>query len=90
MSKTKKILSGGKKPTDKDQGKEVQKKASTTRGPGRPPADHSRIRFTTIIEPQLRTKIKIIAARDNRPIHDVFNEAVKQYVDRYEADNGKI
>lgn len=60
------------------------------RGPGRPKKDHDRDRFTTIIEKDLRAKIKIIAAREDRQIHDVFNEAVAQYVDQYEAERGKI
>jgi hypothetical protein len=60
------------------------------RGPGRPKKDHDRDRFTTIIEKDLRAKIKIIAAREDRQIHDVFNEAVAQYVDQYEKERGKI
>ena len=60
------------------------------RGPGRPQKEHDRERFTTIIDPQLRAKVKIIAAREDRQIHDVFNEAVAQYVAQYEKDRGEI
>lgn len=60
------------------------------RGPGRPKKEHDRERFTTIIEKDLRAKVKIIAAREDRQIHDVFNEAVAQYVAQYEAERGKI
>jgi len=59
-------------------------------GPGRPQKQHDRERFTTIIDPALRAKVKIIAARDDRQIHDVFNEAVAQYVERYEKQRGEI
>lgn len=77
------------KTVDKATGKAEQADAER-RGPGRPKKDHDRERFTTIIEKDLRAKVKIIAAREDRQIHDVFNEAVAQYVAQYEAERGKI
>ena len=57
---------------------------------GRPKAEHKRIRFTTLIEPELRAKIKIIAAREESQIHDLFGRAVKSYIEAWERINGKI
>jgi hypothetical protein len=78
-------------PTMEETARAVEKlKDEHKRGPGRPKKEHDRTRFTTIIDPDLRAKIKIIAAREDRQIHDVFNEAVAQYVDQYEKERGAI
>ena len=80
-------------PTPEETTKAVEEatgQPETKRKPGRPPAEHDRVRFTTLITPELRAKIKIIAAREDEQIHNVFNLAVRQYVEAWEKQNGKI
>jgi hypothetical protein len=96
MSKEKKqpttrgVLRTDRKRVDKSKGEEVIKAASSKRGPGRPKKTHDRVRFTTIIEPDLRRKIKAIAALTDNQIHDLVNQAIENYVSQYEKENGPI
>lgn len=82
---------------------EKPKKASTAKpkaiapGPiaekrkvGRPKAVHNRIRFTSIVEQELRDKMKIIAIRQGIKINDAFNNALLNYVNAYEKKNGEV
>jgi len=60
-----------------------------SRGRGRPPATHGRVRFTTIIDPAKRDEMKLIALKDHKTISDVFEEAVTDYIRRWKAENKK-
>lgn len=57
---------------------------------GRPKAVHNRIRFTSIVEQELRDKMKIIAIRQGIKINDAFNNALSNYVNAYEKKNGEV
>jgi hypothetical protein len=97
MAKDKRSRAGKKLSTDAgsknkpgNDRKVIEEARTEKRRRGRPPVTHNRIRFTTIIEPELRRKMKTIAALNERAIHDVFNEALQQYVDRYEQEHGEV
>lgn len=62
----------------------------TTKGKGRPPATHGRVRFTTIIDPNKRDTMKLIALRQHRTISDVFDDAIAKYIAEYIKDGGQL
>jgi hypothetical protein len=94
----KKIIGKDRPLPDMKQAEEIADEASehkgtdekSKRGPGRPKKTHDRVRFTTIIEPDLRRKIKAIAALTDNQIHDLVNQAIDNYVSQYEKENGPI
>ncbi|MFK7935851.1 MAG: hypothetical protein AB8G22_20220, partial [Saprospiraceae bacterium] len=66
------------------------KQSPPKRRVGRPRAEHNRIRFTSIVEQDLRDKMKIIAIRQGIKINDAFNNALANYVRAWEKKNGSI
>ena len=72
----------GKNPDPDADPAETDQVDQVKRGKGRPPADHGKKRYTIIIEPDYITKMKIIAARQNRQISEAFSEAVADYIEK--------
>jgi len=48
-------------------------------------------RFTTLIQPKLLSKIKLISYFTNKKLNEVFNESIKEYIINFEdKSNTKI
>ena len=66
----------------------IKKMVSANRG--RPKATHNRERKTTMVDPVLWKKMKLIATKEDRQFHDLFNDAIDNYVNSYEKKNGEV
>ena len=60
------------------------------RKPGRPPADHNRIKTLVQLEPDIKTKLKILAAREDKHVSDLVNEAAELLIKEYEKKHGPL
>lgn len=78
--------SGKDKPEKKDQ----DAPAKPGKKMGRPKAKHGRQRHTLILEPEYLQKVRVLSALLGVDQSDIMNEALKQYLDRYERQNGPI
>jgi len=57
------------------------------RGKGRPKATHNKVRFTTLLDPDLRDKMNIIRGLAGYEVNQMFNEAVQEYINKYQQEN---
>jgi len=62
--------------------REIKKRAK-----GRPKATHGKIRFTTLLDPDLRDKMNIIRGLTGYEVNEMYNEAVQVYIDKYQQAN---
>lgn len=62
---------------------EVPASISSKRSKGRPPVHHGRKRFTTLISPEKRDILKMVALKENRTISDLFEEAADLLIEKY-------
>ena len=44
-------------------------------------------RFTTLIQPNLLSKIKLISYFTNKKLNEVINESIKEYITNFEQKN---
>ena len=44
-------------------------------------------RFTTLIQPNLLSKIKLISYFTNKKLNEVINESIKEYIKNFEISN---
>tara|TARA_Y100001938_G_C7995666_1_gene381921 strand:- start:48 stop:284 length:237 start_codon:yes stop_codon:yes gene_type:complete len=44
-------------------------------------------RFTTLIQPNLLSKIKLISYFSNKKLNEVINESIKEYITNFEQKN---
>ena len=44
-------------------------------------------RFTTLIQPNLLSKIKLISYFSNKKLNEVINESIKEYIKNFEQKN---
>jgi hypothetical protein len=49
--------------------------------------DSDNIRFTTLINPLLLSKIKLISYISNKKLYDIINLSIQQYIDYYNKTN---
>lgn len=57
---------------------------------GRPESTHGKVRYNTMIRPEHRDKLKLIALRDHRQIHEVMEDALTAFFKAYEEKNGPL
>lgn len=62
---------------------EVPVSTSSKRSKGRPPVHHGRKRFTTLISPEKRDVLKMVALKENCTISDLFEEAADLLIEKY-------
>jgi hypothetical protein len=56
---------------------------------GRPKAEHGRERFTTMIDPELRDRMKVLAIMEGVTASDLFNQAVADFLEKMEIGGAK-
>lgn len=62
------------------------------RKPGRPKKDETKkeIRATFIVDPELVRKVKYISLMGDRLQKEVINDALTEYISKWETEHGKI
>lgn len=63
---------------------------SSKRSKGRPPVHHGRKRFTTLISPEKRDLLKMVALKENCTISDLFEEAADLLIEKYRKKHPNI
>lgn len=57
------------------------------RSKGRPKATHGKIRFTTLLEKDLRDKMNLIKVLTGEEVNKMFSDAVRAYVAEWEKEH---
>ena len=76
--------------SDESKSTSPQKKTTSKRGKGRPPVEHGRKRFTTLISPEKRDFLKMVALKENCTISDLFEEAADLLIKKYKSKHPNI
>lgn len=63
---------------------------SRTRGRGRPKTNMTGVRATFIVEADVLDKVKALAYWERKQIKDILDEALNEYLRKYEKKNGTI
>jgi hypothetical protein len=85
MAKRKKIESVKERLTmdqAKDLTNEVNKKKQTSKKSSQEPNSKQRVKLTTMINPQLRDQLKILAIQKGVKFSDLLEGVIKEYLDK--------